>query len=313
MRFYEFKKLVENDAEALKDKGDTGSVTDYEYPIVPPRTGGLAKRKRGIQILDVQKALAALGYNDQSNLDGIYGPKTAKAVKDFQRDHKDVKGNKLVVDGDAGVMTVKAINKALDDAGKTIELSKPQELRPASGPKAKKIAKPLKMDNVTKGKIGGILDLIASKESGGDYNIVNGGSRMSLTTMTIEELIEEQKNWRRWRGAASSAAGRYQYIRSTLIWITDQMGLDKSTTKFDQETQDKICIYDMRYRCRLDDWLEGKIDDKKFLNKLSKVWAAIPNTETGLSTYQGVANNQAGMSVGGALAQLDKIGQSGTV
>jgi len=313
MRFYEFKNIKEADTtpDELQNMGDTGSVSNYEYPIVPPVRGGLAKRVRGTQILDLQKALTALGYNDQSNVDGIYGPKTANAVKKFQRKNKDVNGKPMAADGDAGPITIRAINKALADAGKTIELSKPNELKPRSGAKQKTLSKPLSTDSVTQGKIGEVLDLIARYESGGDYNIVNGGSKLPLTKMTIAELIDEQRGWRRWRGAASSAAGRYQYIRSTLVWITDLMNIDKNKVKFDAKTQDEICIFDLRYRCRLDDWLAGNYSNEQFLNKLSKVWAAIPNTGTGLSSYQGVANNKAGMSVGNAIAQLDQIG-SGT-
>lgn len=301
MRYSEFK-IVEDSRPAGPDDGTRGDPdNNYNEPITPPLSGGLAKRKRGVQIMDVQKALNVLGYNDESNIDGIYGPKTADAVRKFQRD-KD-----LEVDGDPGPITIRAINKALKDENKTIELSTQQELRPRGGARARELAQPLATDAVTQGKVGEVLNLIAQYESGGDYNIVNGGSRLPLTRMTIEEVIQEQRRWRSWRGAASSAAGRYQYIRSTLIWITDTMGIDKANTKFDEQTQDEICIYDMRYRCDLDKWIAGRISTEQFLNKLSRVWAAIPNTGTGLSTYQGVANNQAGISVGDAVARLDQI------
>jgi peptidoglycan hydrolase-like protein with peptidoglycan-binding domain len=300
--------IVSKISNAISDlfspDGDETKNTDDSKPITPPISGGLAKRKRGVQIMDVQKALVALGYNDQSNVDGIYGPKTANAVKKFQKDVG------LTVDGDAGPITVRAINKALNTAGKDIELSKPEELAPRSGPRARQIAQPLATDSVTQGKVGEVLDLIAQYESGGDYNIVNGGSRLRLTDMTVAEVIREQRNWRSWRGAASSAAGRYQYIRSTLIWVTEQMGMNVERKKFDEQTQDEICIYDLRYRCELDQWLSGSISNERFLNKLSRVWAAIPNTGTGLSTYQGVANNQAGVSVGDAVARLDQIQQA---
>ncbi len=48
-----------------------------------------------------------------------------------------------------------------------------------------------------------LLNLIAKYESGGDYNIICGGERIDLTSMTINEVLDWQKSH-----AGSSAAGR---------------------------------------------------------------------------------------------------------
>ena len=154
--------------------------------------------------------------------------------------------------------------------------------------------------------VNGVLDFIARYESGGDYNLRNGGSRANLTSMTINEVFEMQRGWRSWPNAASTASGRYQYIKGTLEEMVRIMNLDPATTRFDERTQDAIATRDLRRRCRLDDWLAGTINDATFMNLISRVWAGIPNT-SGQSTYAGVANNRAGTSAQNALAQLGTI------
>ena len=154
--------------------------------------------------------------------------------------------------------------------------------------------------------VNGVLDFIARYESGGDYNLRNGGSRANLTSMTINEVFEMQRGWRSWPNAASTASGRYQYIKGTLEEMVRVMNLDPATTRFDERTQDAIATRDLRRRCRLDDWLAGTINDATFMNLISRVWAGIPNT-SGQSTYAGVANNRAGTSAQSALAQLGAI------
>jgi len=62
---------------------------------------------RGEKIENIQKELNFRGYLPGS-IDGIYGPQTASAVREFQWD------NDLVPDGEAGVKTLKAMG-ILDD------------------------------------------------------------------------------------------------------------------------------------------------------------------------------------------------------
>lgn len=160
--------------------------------------------------------------------------------------------------------------------------------------------------SATSGKVGKILDLISRYESRGNYNIILGGSTRPLTSMTIAQVYDLQRQMIR-SGKESSAVGRYQYVRKTLKWMVDMMGLDPTRTKFDERTQDAIAIYDLRKRCNLDDWLAGRISDKVFLSKISKVWASIPNPSTGKSAYAGVGSNVAGTSTSAALGTLQNI------
>ncbi|MGB9781227.1 peptidoglycan-binding domain-containing protein [Caldanaerobacter sp.] len=56
----------------------------------------------GYDVLELQMILQSLGY-DSGPIDGIFGPRTKKAVMKFQRD------NGLKVDGIVGPETMKAI------------------------------------------------------------------------------------------------------------------------------------------------------------------------------------------------------------
>jgi muramidase (phage lysozyme) len=133
-----------------------------------------------------------------------------------------------------------------------------------------------------------------------------GGKTAPLTKMTIAQVYQLQRDMLN-SGKESSAVGRYQYVGGTLREMVQALRLDPNTTLFDEATQDKIAIADMRRRCGLDAWLSGKMSDEDFLNKLSKVWASIPNTTTGGSFYAGVGSNKAGTKVDVALNTLQDI------
>jgi hypothetical protein len=156
------------------------------------------------------------------------------------------------------------------------------------------------------GAVKAVLDFIAQYESRGHYDIRNGGSRdPAILNMTVAEVQQYQRGWRRWPESASAAIGRYQYTQGTLSDYIAKMGVDANTQKFDPEFQDRLAIFDMRDRSRLDGWLNGSVSDEAFVNELSQVWAAIPNSSN-RSTYRGVANNSKGINYDAA---VDIIGQ----
>lgn len=72
-----------------------GSVSaDFVY-----QSGLIKQGSRGTQVRDLQQCLADRGVNDVNNIDGIFGPKTASAVKAFQAS----KG--VLIDGIIGPIT----------------------------------------------------------------------------------------------------------------------------------------------------------------------------------------------------------------
>lgn len=72
------------------------------------------------QVKRLQDALVKLGYLSRGEIGngyGNFGPKTERAVREFQRDHKDTSGRQLVVDGIYGAKTRGALQKALQREG----------------------------------------------------------------------------------------------------------------------------------------------------------------------------------------------------
>jgi len=276
---------------ATKDKQGAGTKP-ADVLAVP--TG-----RQGPAVRDVQQALLALGYKlPRNGADGIRGPETVEAVKQFQQ------ANNLTVDGDPGEETVGVLNKLIAKKGIKIAKSTPADVKVSAGGIASGKLPPLKMDSATTGKVGELLNFIARYESRGDYNIMVGGKRGNLTNMTVGEVLDMQKDMVS-RGHESSAVGRYQYIRKTLAGTAAQMGMDVNSTKFDEKTQDALAVQTLR-TIGLEEWLAGKLDDGAFLNKIARVWASVPTTSGG-SYYQGVGSNTAGVKTDVAVNTLQNI------
>ena len=85
------------------------------------------------------------------------------------------------------------------------------------------------------------------------------------------------------------------------------MGLDPDTTMFDQKTQDKIALFHLKKEHNLDKFLDGQITSQKFLKRLSRTWAGLPDPSTGQSFYMGLGNNKSNVKVADTLSQLDQL------
>jgi peptidoglycan hydrolase-like protein with peptidoglycan-binding domain len=255
---------------------------------------------RGPEVAKMQQALVALGYQlPRFGVDGIRGPETSAAIRKFQLD------NNIKIDGIPGPETIKTLNSVISAnpaVANKLKSAPPPKVKPRAPVQMPK----LQTDSVTQGKIGAVLDFIARYESNGNYNIIVGGRVVpELTSMTLNEIYDFQRQMVR-GGSASSAVGRYQYIRKSLQMVANQMGLDPETTVFNPQTQDAIATYDLRRRAKMDSWLSGTITDDMFLNLVAKIWAGIPTT-AGQSFYAGVGNNKAGTTSQHALAALQNI------
>ena len=130
-----------------------------------------------------------------------------------------------------------------------------------------------------------LMDLIARFESKGDYNIVYGGIperyrpkehlKTSLTKMTVDEVI----GWQAFVtsnqvGAVSSAAGKWQVIRKTLVEFAPKAGLSGGDL-FSEANQDRIFEVLLERR-GYSDFLATKISDFEFANNIAREWAAMP-------------------------------------
>ena len=138
-----------------------------------------------------------------------------------------------------------------------------------------------------------ILDFIGNKEGGpAQYNALVYGNNTpksaDLTNMTIEEVLNYQSGMRA-RGHASTAVGRYQFLKGTLEDLVKQSGISTSE-KFTPEVQDKLASI-LVDRAGYQQFKEGKIGIEQFQSKLAGTWASLPKAD-GTSDYAGIAGNK---------------------
>lgn len=268
-------------------------TTTFMY-LDPKMKGGLARRGRREQVKELQEWLNNHNY-DAGPVDGIYGSKTSMAVKKFQKDAG------LKPDGDAGRKTILAMMGW--NGKKSVQPNKLSAMVASPKRDPKTIEKPL-ATSFNKEKE--ILDIIAKPESSGNYDAVYPGRRRpQILTMTLSQLFRDMR--RRIRTHGGSASGRYQYIYKTLKALVRQMGLDPDTTMFDEKTQDKIALFHLKKEHNLDKFLDGQITSKKFLKRLSRTWAGLPDPSTGQSYYMGLGNNKSNVKAADTLSQLDQL------
>lgn len=148
-----------------------------------------------------------------------------------------------------------------------------------------------------------LLDFIGSKEAPKGYDTVFGnnqaGMAKKITQMTLDEVIADGK--RRTSAYGSSAAGRYQFMRNTLIAIKNELKL-KGTERFDPDFQDDLGWYLLRRR-GYDKWVKGELTTHAFMVRLAQEWASFPvpyamkgahrHIERGDSYYKGDSLNKA--------------------
>lgn len=140
------------------------------------------------------------------------------------------------------------------------------------------------------GTEGALLDLIGKYESRGDYNLAYGNKKANFSDMSVDQVLAWQDRYVA-SGSASSAAGKYQIIRSTLRGLKAEIGLT-GAEKFDEAMQDRMAMALLRRR-GLDDFQAGRISSDKFMKNLSQEWASLPKDGSGLSYYDGDGLNKA--------------------
>lgn len=287
MRFREFTLVTEatdnnvygTDSKPQKEKTKTNSPTQLSVPM----------GRSGPEIANIQKTLLALGYAlPQHGVDGIRGPETIAAVKQFQQD------NGLQVDGDPGPETVAKLNQILVAGPESYKAAK--KAKNVEKPNQLSAATPVAYDAVTKGRIGEILNFVAGPESRGYYDMMFGGTRdPRILKMTIKDLVPYQLAHA--NRAGSSAAGRYQIMHFNTVNYAQKAGLDPDTDRFTPENQDKMAIEFLKER-GLDRWLAGTVSDAQFLEGLAQIWAGLPApSKGGQSYYGGVGLNRYDTSV----------------
>jgi len=123
---------------------------------------------------------------------------------------------------------------------------------------------------LTKGQWGPLLDLIAGKESGGNYEAMYPSTTLpGATKMTITEVARR----------ATGAVGKYQQLPQYLVGRAKAAGLNPDKDLYSPENQEKIII-NVNIKGRGGEkWLRGEISDEQFMQGLSQEFASLPNSQ----------------------------------
>ena len=157
-----------------------------------------------------------------------------------------------------------------------------------------------------------LLDVVAEGESRGNYNAHFGNAanqEIKFTDMTIAEVLEWQKQYVE-QGNPSSAVGRYQIIRPTLVGLVEQLQLN-SNERFDEAMQNRLAITLMERRGSID-FIKAKLPAENFAHELSKEWAALPKVlgdSPENSFYAGDGLNRSLIDSRSSLAAIQKFKQ----
>lgn len=149
------------------------------------------------------------------------------------------------------------------------------------------------------GKWAPLLNLVAGKESGGNYEAMYPSTTLKgATKMTIAEVV---------RRANNAAVGKYQQKPEFLLNRARKAGLDPNKDLYNAANQDKIIIEANLKARGGESWLAGKMSDRQFMQGLSQEFASLPNMD-GKFHYPGQSSSMTPDTILKALKQVKKGG-----
>jgi hypothetical protein len=155
-----------------------------------------------------------------------------------------------------------------------------------------------------------LLNLIATFESGGNYNAYYGHSRNStinFTNMSIADVMKWQNEYVA-NGSPSSAVGRYQIINTTLSGLVQRLGIQPHQ-KFDKGMQDRMAVALLEKR-GANEYVNQELSKKEFAANLAKEWAALPKVigpDPNASYYAGDGLNRSHIEPEKVFKAIDPI------
>ena len=163
---------------------------------------------------------------------------------------------------------------------------------PAFGPNGEKTATP---PAGSTGTWGPLLDLIAGKESGGNYEAMNPNKTLpGATKMTISEVAKK----------ATGAVGKYQQLPQNLVGRARRIGLDPDKDLYNEANQDKLIMESNIEGSRKGaQWLAGKMSTEDFMQGLSQEFASFPNA-AGKFHYPGQSSSMTPEKIKEALKKI---------
>lgn len=158
------------------------------------------------------------------------------------------------------------------------------------------------LHGTTPGEYGSILDLIASVEAVGGYDVVNGGKIDGLSKMTISQARQAAL-----RSGGSGAMGRYQQMPQFVLNRARSVGLNPDTDLFNEENQNKLAIL-LIDGAGYKKWKSGGMSTEQFAHNLSATWRGLPEGPNNL-TYQDqyASGNKAHTTWANVIATLSAV------
>lgn len=158
---------------------------------------------------------------------------------------------------------------------------------------------------------GPLLNTIAKGESRGNYNAYFGNASnntIRFTDMTVGEVLQWQADYVE-QGSVSSAVGKYQIIRPTMLELVDKLQIDTARQRFDEALQDKMAIALLERRGSIR-FVNGEMQRDEFAASLAKEWAALPKVmgaNPHESYYASDGINKSNISVDEIRRALDRL------
>ena len=128
-----------------------------------------------------------------------------------------------------------------------------------------------------------VLDLIASVESNGNYDVFNtsrGKTNAKATEKTVSWLAKN----------AQGAIGRYQHMPRYILDRAKASGFDENT-KFTPAVQDKMTIDMLNSGHSMQRWIKGEISNEEFAAKLAPTWRGLPQGPTAAGRLGGTKDS----------------------
>lgn len=152
-----------------------------------------------------------------------------------------------------------------------------------------------------------ILDLIASKESNGQYDIVYPNTENpQILQMSLQEILAFQNEI---GGSAmaiqysrNTAIGRYQLIQDQVVQGISLAGLDKNIIRFTPDVQDAMTLQILKEVCGYEDWLQGSLTTDQFQFNLAGQFESVPLP---CAQQEGEEDGRRAGRIGSQIAQHD--------
>jgi muramidase (phage lysozyme) len=160
-----------------------------------------------------------------------------------------------------------------------------------------------------------LLNTIAAGESRGNYNAYFGNGAntdVQFTDMSVAQVLAWQKNYVQ-SGSVSSAVGRYQIIRPTLVGLVQQLDVPL-TDRFDSKLQDRMAIALLERRGSVA-YVDKKLTRAQFAANLAKEWASLPmisGPNPAASYYASDGINRSQIDVTQVYRALDSLRTAGS-